>query len=233
VLIGPNPDPFLPVRDLQIEVARIVAVLGTRGVEAWLPTRGLITPAVVEMLHPFRAFVKITVDVTTLDRELQHALEPWSAAPAVRLRQLETLRQRGFAVHVGLEPLLPGVTDSRANLTPLFSALTAQGVRHVSAGYLSIRDGSEVRQALSPLRAEAVLAEYQDGPMRAGVRLLPRERRQRGYATLMALAAEHELTIGVSILSNPDFEAPRPPVETTRPKLLDLFLNRGRPVESV
>src|SRR5579859_6168679 len=40
VLIGPHPDPLLPLPDVQSEIARVVEVLASHGIVAWLSTRG-------------------------------------------------------------------------------------------------------------------------------------------------------------------------------------------------
>ena len=59
-------------------------------------------------------------------------------------------------------------------------------------------------------------------------RLLPRARRQRGYANLMALAADHGITVSVSKFTNPDFG---PQCSNERPaptkRLLSAFLGQG------
>jgi hypothetical protein len=47
------------------------------------------------------------------------------------------------------------------------------------------------------------------GPI-APARYLPKARRQRGYAALVALAAGHGIGVSVSGTTNPDFRSPRP-----------------------
>jgi hypothetical protein len=69
-------------------------------------------------------------------------------------------------------------------------------------------------------------------------RYLPRGRRQRGYATLMALAADYGIGVGVSRTTNPDFgaapsgasagQSPEP-----RRRLLPLFMAAARPLVRV
>jgi hypothetical protein len=80
-----------------------------------------------------------------------------------------------------------------------------------------------------------VRQEYAAGPVLrapglAAARYLPRARRQRGYATLMALGAAHGITVGVSRLTNPDFAAPpAAPAPGRARRLLPLFLAAARP----
>jgi hypothetical protein len=227
VIVGPAADPFPPLDAVQAEAARVVRVLAAHGVEAWLLTRGLIRAAALEALAACRARVKVTVALTTCDRAVQRALEPGAAPPRLRLRQIARLRRLGVPVQAALDPLLPGVTDTRDNLAAVLRELAAAGVRHVTAGYLPLRAHAA---ADPPGVTDAVRQAYEGGPMLAGARYLPRARRQRGYATLMALGAAHGITVGVSRLTNPDFAAPPARPEPGRARrLLPLFLAAARP----
>jgi DNA repair photolyase len=217
VYLSPSADPFPPLGAIQAAAASVVEVLAARGVEAWFMTRGLIRPSVLRSLATHRAHVRVTVALTTLDRTLQRTLEPLAAPPRLRLRQLASLRELGITTQVALEPLVPGWTDSRANVRPLLEALAALGVRHVSAGYLFLRPAiaENLRHALGDEGADTLLAAFASGPILAAgsiapARYLPKPYRQRGYAALMALGAELGITVGVSGTANPDFAASRP-----------------------
>jgi DNA repair photolyase len=229
VYVSPATDPFLPDGELQSATTRVVEVLAERGVEAWLLTRGLIRPASLAVLAKYRDFVKVTAPLTTLDRERQRVLEPWMASPKVRIKQIAALRRLGISVQVMIEPLIPGVTDGSENLRPLMAALAQVGVRHLTASYLSLREGGlqHLSAALERLGySESLLADYLTGPVMTGpglpsLRYLPRPRRQRGYATVMALASEQGLTVNVCRLTNPDF-APPPAAPPAKQRLLPL-----------
>ena len=214
VYLCPSTDPFPPLSAVQRETARVVEVLAAHGVEAWLMTRGWIRPPALAALAAHAPRVKATVGFTTCDRGLQRSLEPWAAPPRMRLRQIAVLRERGVAVQAALEPLLPGLTDTRENLIPVLKALAAAGVRHVTAGYLFLREGIRERLAAELSDGERVAAAFEGGPVLtapglAAARYLPRPRRQRGYALLMTLAAEHGIAVSVSSFTNPDFAPPR------------------------
>lgn len=53
----------------------------------------------------------VTVSVTTLDADLATRLEPRAAAPASRLKTIETLARAGVPVGVNVMPVIPGMTD--------------------------------------------------------------------------------------------------------------------------
>lgn len=217
VFLSPSTDPFPPSLAVQRETAGVIEVLASHGVESWLMTRGLIRPSAWRTLEAHREFVKVTVGLTTLERRLQRTLEPLAAPPRLRLRQIARLRKLGIPVQAALEPLIPEVTDTRSNLMELLEALAHVGVRQVTAGYLFLRPGIQhnLVQALQPhVWSEAVPAAFADGPFLKGAHLaaaryLPKHRRQRGYAALMALAANLGMAIRVCALTNPDFQGSR------------------------
>jgi hypothetical protein len=181
-------------------------------------TRGYIRPFALAALIANSRQVKVIVGLTTVDRGLQRMLEPLTASPRLRLRQIRQLRELGIQVQVSLEPLVPGLTDTRTNLTSVLGALARIGVQQVTAGYIFLRPRIEdnLAAALRPYGLDrTVLDEFTEGPILAGsqvapARYLPKQRRQRGYAALMALAADLGITVKVSALSNPDFRSGRP-----------------------
>jgi DNA repair photolyase len=220
ILISPSTDPFPPLAAVQAEAARLVPVLAERGVDAWFMTRGYIRPSPLQILAAHRERVKVTVGLTTLNRALQRVLEPLAAPPQLRLRQITQLRALGIPVRAAVEPLIPGVTDTRSNLSALLDALASVGVRHITTSYLFLRPaiGDNLRAALEPLGcADVVCDAFKEGPTLktdalAPRRYLPKARRQHGYAALMAMAAGVGITVRIDAFTNPDFQPPRPPV---------------------
>jgi DNA repair photolyase len=215
VLVSPSTDPFPPLADIQAATSQVVEVLARHGIEAWLMTRGFIRPSALDVLRVHANRVKVTVSLTTLDRALQRALEPLTAPPRLRLKTIQALRAAGVACNAALEPLIPGVTDTRENLMPVLEALAIAGIRQVSVGYLVLtrRNERHLQQALRPMGLDSMVwDEYAHGPMLRSEggpsgRYLPRSRRQHGYAVLMAMAAGLGMRISVNALTNPDFIA--------------------------
>ena len=176
VFLSPAMDPFPALPEVQEETLRVVEVLASQGIESWLMTRGEIQPAILQGLGRFRDQVKVTVPLTTLDATLARILEPATALPAVRLRQLGELQRLGIPVQASLDPLLPTLTDTRENLEPLLQSLAEAGIRQVTAGYLFLREGIEenLRQALGPHGwTEQVLQAFRGGPILSSPGLAP------------------------------------------------------------
>jgi DNA repair photolyase len=234
VFLCPDTDPILPAPEVQAETMQVVAVLARYGIKSWLLTRGIFNAEALPLLCAHKNSIKVIIALTTLDRTLYQRLEPGASVPEQRLEQLANLQRQGLEVRVCLEPLIPTLTDTRRNLEPLLKALAEVNVRHITTSYLFLREGiaEHLLRALEDQGFDkSIFAEYADGPRLGGNGLapasyLPRSRRQRGYSSLMALAAEYGIGVSVSGTTNPDFLPPSPTIDPTqsRPSLLAQYL---------
>ena len=219
VRLGRHADPLQPLPDVQAEVGRVVEVLARHGVTSWLSTRGIALPELREILAAQRRFVRVSVSLLTLEQDVQRVVEPSAPTTEQRLQQVADFRRLEIPIEVHLDPLLPGLTDTRASLELLLERLAGLGVKRITAGYLVLRPGvkERIRQALEPAGwSELVLSPYfdgqtlHDGPSPPSV-FLSKSRRQRGYANLVSLAAGFGLEVRLSSAANPDFRPPRRP----------------------
>jgi DNA repair photolyase len=215
VLVGPSTDPFQPLAEIQRETLAIVRVLSRHRIITWLSTRGSIESSVLDGLADHREMIRVTVALTSLDPQIQKALEPAASPAAERLHLITELKALKIPVEVNLEPLLPNVTDSRDSLQAILESLADRDVTSVSAGYLVLRPGLREqmqRELASCPWLEPMLSAYEDAPlMRDGHQLsqfLHKSKRQRGYAMLMSLAANLGIDVRLNGLTNPDFHSP-------------------------
>ena len=221
VVLSPSSDPLPPNREVRAEAVRVVRTLLGRGIEILLMTRGRIAPALVAALAAAPELSQVALGLMSLDRGLVRRLEPWAAPPPKRLRGLARLIEAGVRVEVRLEPLIPGLTDTRESIQPLFAALGRIGVRRVVAHHLFLHPAmtGTLAAALSPLGwAEKLTDAYEGGPVfpigsLGATKHLPLEARREGLARLTAWGAEHGLLVATGAAQNPDFrraEAPAP-----------------------
>lgn len=239
VLIGSEIDPFSSDLDAEQEIVRVIEVLARRGIVAWLSTRRIPSAALMEVLTQHREQVRVTVSLVALDPDIQGAVEPDAAPIEERLAFIAELQRRGVPVEVNLDPLLPGLTDTQDKLWMLLEQLAARDVRQITAGYLVLRPGVRERLQAALERfgwAELVLdafhdgTTFRDGPNPAAV-YLSKAKRRRGYAALMALATEFNISTRLSSLANPDFRPPRAPdaASSARARAMIQSLRRGGP----
>lgn len=229
VYLCPGSDPFPPYPTVQTATAEVVEVLAAHGVGSWLMTRGDVQVSILERLRPLADRMRFTIALPSLDARAAAMMEVNAAPPEVRLELIARLKDMGVAVQVALDPLIPQLNDTPEALNPLLDALAVRGVNSLTVSYLFLRQNivEQMRIVLPGDIFSAVITAYHDGPVLsstglAGARYLPRSRRQRGYATLMALASRHGMTVKVSALTNPDFSAQRP-ITQPAPSLLAAY----------
>jgi DNA repair photolyase len=241
VLLGPDTDPFPANAESQQELVRVVEKLAHRGITAWLSTRRAPTADVLEALAEHRGHLRITVSLTSLDPDIQRAIEPDAVPAEERLAFIADLQRLDIPVEVNLDPLLPGLTDTHDKLWVLLEQLAERDVRQVTAGYLVLRPGvrERLQEALAPNSwSEVVLGAFhdgitfRDGPNPAAV-YLSKAKRQRGYAALMALATEFDIATRLSSLANPDFRPPRQPDAASRARARALIQSLRQPERGV
>ncbi len=107
----------------------------------------------------------VTVSVTTLDRELQRALEPRGSSPGARLEAIRGLAEAGIPVAVNVAPVIPGLTDHE--IPAILESAAAAGA--TSAGLVLLRLPWGVKDLFQewlhthvPERAERVLNRIRD-----------------------------------------------------------------------
>ena len=217
------------------EAAGLIENLMDVGTRIWIWTNRPLEPLLTSVLISGHSMVRVTVYAACMDDRIQGVLDPSGATPRERLALVQALQRAGIQVDVGIEPLLPGVTDSNAAMSALLDAVAQSGCTRVTVGYLTLpeSDRGRIEEALHEMGVlDGVMDAFVEGPVvrERGdeMRLLPKAFRQRGYALMMSLAAERGLTVRMSSISNPDFR--RPPIEpspSTR-SLQETFRSRMR-----
>lgn len=213
-------DADFPINAQSLALIRLLAKFD---VTAGLTLRTSLSAEVLDQLTALRQHVNVTVPVLSTDVGMQKALEPHAVPVPERLNLAAELRNRGLHVQIRIEPILPNLTDTRANFETLLAAIAKCGFSAVSAGYLYLRAGQRalVQEQLEPHGwSELVLAAYANAhitrePGHAPVLFLPKNRRQRGYALLTSIAAELGMEVRLSRTANPDFERPKRPDPVT------------------
>jgi DNA repair photolyase len=151
IAIGTATDPYQPA-ERRFRVTRsILEVLAlATDLRLSVTTKGDLVTRDIDVLKRIAARSRITVNftITTLDRRLARLLEFRAPTPELRLAALRALREAGIAAGVSLAPVLPDITDSRANLAAVIGAASAHGATHVWANLLFLKPCSQ--QAFFP-----------------------------------------------------------------------------------
>jgi len=86
--------------------------------------------------------VGVSFSVGLLDETIWRRVEPGTPSPRRRLDAVRRFADAGFAVHVLMAPILPGLTDSDESIDATVAAIAASGAAGVSPIALHLRPGA-------------------------------------------------------------------------------------------
>jgi DNA repair photolyase len=89
-----------------------------------------------------RAEVGVVFSVPTLDEEVWRRTEPGTPPPRRRLEAVRRLVEAGVKAGVGMAPILPGISDSPAQLEAVVRAAREAGATNIWANVLYLKPGT-------------------------------------------------------------------------------------------
>ena len=142
IALGTATDPYQPAeRRYEVTRAILEEFSRHRGFELGIVTKSNFVVRDLELLGEVSRNNKLSVHmtITTLNVDLARILEPRAPRPDLRLDAVRQLSAAGITVGVSCSPVLPGITDSAADLEAVVSAAAAEGARHIFAGPLFLK----------------------------------------------------------------------------------------------
>jgi DNA repair photolyase len=142
IALGTATDPYQPA-ERRYEVTRSILeeFARHRGFELGIVTKSNLIVRDVDLLCAVAQnnALSIHITVTTLNADLARILEPRAPRPDLRMEAVRELSEAGLTVGVSCSPVLPGITDSPADLEAVVRAAAAAGARHIFAGPLFLK----------------------------------------------------------------------------------------------
>jgi DNA repair photolyase len=213
VYFSPSSDAFMSVEEVLDQSYRTMRLLLDRGIGVQFVTKGAIPDRFFDLFARRPELVAGQIGLTTLNDQLNAALEPHAAPAHRRLGDLRRLIHVGVTTSLRADPIIYGVTDDDAGLDALFAQVSACGVRDVSASYLFLRPaiiGSLRRNIQDAQLLQRILAPFA-GAAQASIRgsdtagvMLPADIRRAGLERLRAVAQRHGLQLHICGCKNAD-----------------------------
>jgi len=142
IAMGTNTDPYQPAEKALKITRQILETLLEWQHPVTIVTKGQLILRDLDLLAELAKLelVHVNVSVTTLRNELKTRLEPRTAAPAARLRMIESLNDAGVPTGVMVAPVIPFVNDDE--IESIVAACAKAGARN--AAYILLRLPREV-----------------------------------------------------------------------------------------
>lgn len=146
IAIGTATDPYQPAeRKFGITRAIMEEFARHEGLSIGMVTKSDLVLRDLDLLREIsrKNRFSVHVTVTTTDVDVARMLEPRAPRPDLRLKAVRQLAQAGIHVGVNCAPVLPGITDSPADLESLVRAAAAAQAKSVWAHPLFLKPCSE------------------------------------------------------------------------------------------
>jgi DNA repair photolyase len=144
VAFGTATDPYQPIEGRYRLTRRCLEAFR----DAWTPvgliTKGTMIVRDVDVLAELAARTDSTVcfSVPTVDEEVWRRSEPGTPPPRQRLRALRVLVAAGITAGVGMAPVLPGISDSPAQLEATVAAAAEAGAAFLWGNLVYLKPGT-------------------------------------------------------------------------------------------
>jgi DNA repair photolyase len=142
IAIGTATDPYQPAERRYGMTRAILEELALHsGLSIGLVTKSQLITRDIDVLQQIgkRNAIAIHHTVTTTDIDLARKLEPRAPRPDLRLDALRQLRASGINAGVICAPVLPGITDAKANLEQVVIAAKEAGAAYIYANPLFLK----------------------------------------------------------------------------------------------
>ncbi len=129
------------------------------------------------------------------------------------MENIQRLKEIGITPEIRIDPIIPFITDTEAEVKTLFRRLQEMGVRRVTLSYLHLRPAiqKQLMKELSPLHRSLLEScfrtqEWKVVGSSTKTKLLPRLIREKGYQRIKEIAEEFGITASVCQCKNPDLK---------------------------
>jgi DNA repair photolyase len=142
IALGTATDPYQPAeRRYEVTHAILEEFARHSGYELGIVTKSNLILRDLDLLRDMAKLnpLSVHVTVTTLNVELARILEPRAPRPDLRLEAVRALSAAGLRVGLSCSPVVPGITDSPADLEALVRAASEAGADYVFANPLFLK----------------------------------------------------------------------------------------------
>jgi DNA repair photolyase len=145
IAIGTATDPYQPAeREFHATRSILEKMAEREGLSLSITTKSDQVAKDIDLLKRIseRSSLTVNVTVTTVRARLARLLEPRAPRPDLRLAAVRKLRDAGISAGVFAMPILPGLTDSEADLDKLAGAARDAGAQWLGASVLFLMPSS-------------------------------------------------------------------------------------------
>ena len=213
VILNTSSDCFQHHPDILNITYDVIRILVDRGIGISFLTKGLIPHRFFDLLRMSPEKILAQIGLVSLSERYWRLYEPGTPSPEKRLENIQRLKQIGIVPEIRIDPIIPFVTDTEVEATPLFRKLQEMGVKTVTLSYLHLRPAiqRQLMRELSPLHRKVMESCFKVQEWRAmgsstRTKLLSKTIREKGYQRMKEIGKGFGITASVCQCKNPDLK---------------------------
>jgi len=213
VILNTSSDCFQSHPDILSVTYEVFRILLDHGIGISFLTKGMIPQRFIDLFRRSPEKVLAQIGLVSLSDRYWEEYEPGTPPPEQRIENIQRLGEIGISPEIKIDPIIPFVTDTEAEVVTLFGRLKGLGVKRVTLSYLHLRPAIQrhLMQELSPRHRRLVESCFRTQEWKAvgsstKTKLLSKLIREKGYERIKKIAERFGLTALVCQCKNPDLK---------------------------
>jgi len=213
VILNTSSDCFQAHPNILRVTFEVIRILLDHGIGISFLTKGVIPQQCLELFRRAPEKILGQIGLVSLSNRYWKGYEPNTPSPEKRMENIQRLKEIGITPEIRIDPIIPFITDTEAEVKTLFRRLQEMGVRRVTLSYLHLRPAiqKQLMKELSPLHRSLLEScfrtqEWKVVGSSTKTKLLPRLIREKGYQRIKEIAEEFGITASVCQCKNPDLK---------------------------
>jgi DNA repair photolyase len=213
VILNTSSDCFQSHPDILSVTYEVIRTLLDYGIGISFLTKGVIPQRFIDLFGRSPEKILAQIGLVSLSNRYWEEYEPGTPSPEKRIENIQRLEEIGISSEVKIDPILPFITDTEAEIMLLFGRLKGLGVNRVTLSYLHLRPAiqKQLMQEVSPRHRRLIESCFRTQEWKAigsstKTKLLSKLIREKGYERIRKIATEFGMTALVCQCKNPDLK---------------------------
>jgi DNA repair photolyase len=214
VILNTSSDCFQSHPDILNVTHEVIRTLLDHGIGISFLTKGVIPQRFIDLFGRSPEKILAQVGLVSLSDRYWGEYEPGTPSPEKRMENIQRLGEIGISSEIRIDPIIPFITDTEAEVMLLFGRLKGLGVKRVTLSYLHLRPAiqKQLMKELSPRHRRLIESCFRTQEWKAigsstKTKLLSKLIREKGYERIKKIAREFGVTALVCQCKNPDLKA--------------------------
>jgi DNA repair photolyase len=213
VILNTSSDCFQSHPDILFVTYEVIQILFDHRIGISFLTKGTIPQRFFELFKRSPEKIFAQIGLVSLSDRYWKEYEPGTPSPEQRMKNIQKLREIGISPEIKIDPIIPFVTDTEAEVKGLFEPLSEMGIKRVTLSYLHLRPAiqKQLMKELSPLHQRLIESCFRTQEWKAigtstKTKILPKTIREKGYQRIKEISKRFGITALVCQCKNPDLK---------------------------